>query len=763
MEVELPMNETRRFTGEGTSQGERAGRRDPFRIPAGGRTTITTVMILVAFIVVPGAFLGFLSMRALEHERAYSLERLRESHRQFAALATRQLDRQLREIEARWTSEIEGVLDESDPHPNTAQLEASAAKDPLIEDYFFLTAPGRVAHPAGSRTAGDAPAWEPEKYAREYEVFNRLVALAEEREYREKDFPAAIAAYRDLLGRLSNPQLLASTESYIGRVQLKQSEWSAALETFRRLLDRYPEVRDRNLMYLRLLAQYQIAVALEGLGRNQDALEALRELSHDVVRRSDVMTATQYSYYASLIPEKASTLLDAPGVRNRPRYERSFQLLSERYKKQINDRYLIEVLDAVLNEAVVQRKGYNTQTHYVTSHVQGELFLLAYRAIPDAQKHHVTGLLAAQIDVKQLQKVLSSSIQSLQIGSGATLAIVGTDADGIAGENPPPSPPFVTQTLAPPFDFWQVGVYPGAGPSAIARLDLRATVWTWLIVLMLMSMLVGAYLFIQRARREAYLSRAQTTFVSNVTHELRTPLSSIKMFAELMEMQLDEPGENFRHKAAQNLGVIRRECDRLSRLIDRVIDFSKAEQQVKRYHFEYRDVGDVVSRVLEAFRPHAATQQFQLGLSVEDSLPRVRIDSDAISQVVLNLLSNALSFSEDIRDIQVRVRSEGPAVAIEVSDHGIGIGPKELPKVFDKFYTSRKRMDSRTQSGLGLGLTLSREIVRAHGGEIRVRSILGSGSTFTVVLPPTATENAAIAEEAAPPAPPDARLEARPQ
>jgi signal transduction histidine kinase len=295
-----------------------------------------------------------------------------------------------------------------------------------------------------------------------------------------------------------------------------------------------------------------------------------------------------------------------------------------------------------------------------------------------------------------------------------------------------------TQDLMPPFDFWQVAIYLDDVPTAMLRLDLRRTLWLWLLCLMLLSILAGGYLFILRARRQAYLARAQTTFVSNVTHELRTPLTSIRMFAELLELQIAESrddGVAAPRNASEYLGIIRQECDRLGRLIDRVIDFSRMERRAEQYRFEPRDPGEVVARCVESFRPHADAKGFRLDQSVEPGLPRVALDADAISQVMLNLLTNAVQYSDQEKEIRVHVGRSAGGVAIAVTDRGVGIEPRDLHRVFDRFYSTWRRMDSRAQGGLGLGLTLSRAIARAHGGDIQVRSEVGRGSTFTVYLP----------------------------
>ena len=740
-------------TTEGPEPGPE-GRRKPLRIRLPARRSGSgTAVILLALIVFPSALLGFLSWRAIENERSYSLERLRESYRHFARLAADQIDLNLRSLEARWISEIEDVFKSTSGAPTPADLEAHADREPLIAGFYLLSAPDRTAYPpaplADDRAATSGIV---SPQVQEHDVFNRLTARGEEQEYRSGDLAGAIRSYRLILDQVSSPQLRGMAESCIGRVQIKEGKPAIALETFRDVLQRYPEVRDLNRMYLRFLAQYQMAISLEALGRDREALETLLELNRDLLRRSDAINATQYSYYYDLIQSLAPQLLAAPGLANRERFDRTFGELRDQSKKRLSDTYFLHLLDAELSETVTRKKRYNPGVHYLSANTEGEPFLLAFRALPDPQGVHTIGFLAAQINLKQLQEELGPALQSLQSGVGAAVTVVGSEGNEVIGAEGAPGTLVALQSLDSPFGFWNVAVSLRDVPGAIRRMDLRTTLGLWLVLLLLLSILIGAYLFILRAHRAARLSRAQTTFVSNVTHELRTPLSSISMFAELLEMKMDQappdadPG--FRATCDQYVRVIRRECDRLSRLIDRVIDFSKAEQRVQQYRFEYHDPGAVVARIVESFRPHAEGHGFQLGLSIDLDLPATRLDPDAISQVLLNFLSNALEFSGDEREIQIRVRRENGGVAVDVTDRGIGIEPKEIGNVFDKFYTSRQRMDSKNPGGLGLGLALAREIIRDHGGEVRVSSEPGHGSTFSFMLPATPATRAALDESA---------------
>ena len=723
-----------------TPAGRPAARsgRSGFGLALGGTGT---ALILLGFVVLPGAILGILSWRAIQNERSISLERLRESYRKFAVLAARQIDYQLRSVEARWIGELDRVMNASAGGPGARQVAEASGRDPLIAGYILLGAPGRVLYPPlhteemESAPVGAEQASDPA----EHDLFTRLVSRGEHLEYRAGDLKGALESYREIIARVESPRLEAMALSYIGRIQLKAGDPEGALRTWRHLLDAHPNERDMNRMYLRFLAQYQIAVALDELRRYPEALDALLELNRDLLKRSDAITRAQYSYFSDLIRSLAPRILERPGVSDKVGHAPAFQALGDQIKKRISEKHYVHLLSSELSEMAFRRRRFHARTQYLSARAEGEPFLLAYRAVPDDHRDYITGILAAEIDLGELQKQLFAALRNLNAETHGAVAILGSGGNVILGAEAAKGTWMATQELMAPFDFWQVAIYVDDVPGAMQRIDLQRTLVLWLVSLLVLSILFGGYAFIMRARREARLSRAQTTFVSNVSHELRTPLTSIRMFAELLELEAagGAPGKqpSGPPNAGPYAGIIRMECDRLSRLIDRVIDFSRTERGASQYRFEPNDVRDVVARSVEAFRPNADAHQFRLELTAEPALPQVSLDPDAIEQVMLNLFTNAVQFSNDEREIRVHVGRDAAGVAIAVSDRGIGIAPGDLNRVFDRFYSTWRRMDSRSQGGLGLGLTLSREIVRAHGGEIRVRSEVGRGSTFTVILP----------------------------
>lgn len=702
-------------------------------------------LVFLGLILIPSGLLGYFSWRAIENEKLLSQERLKESYVQFARLAAREIDDELEDVEKRWSSTVKRIIDKDERIPASEELDELTQTEPLIAACYLLTAPGKVAYPPdlSLREAGSSSEQAPmesELFHREHELFNRLVTRGEELEYLSYDLKGAIATYREIAAQVTSSQLRAMAESYVGRALMKQGEWTEAVTTFQDLLVKYPEMRDLNKMYLRFPAQYQIAVALDNLERDQEAVETLFRFNQDLLERSDVISPLQYSFFLDQIRNLAPRLLASPELSASQSYQAELEALAEQSKKHIREKYFLQLLDRKLYEMVIARKEYKAKFRYVSEEADGDPFLLAYRALPDPSGIYTTGLLGLQINLEQLrQKLFPTILRNLKSSDQVTLAILNESGDYVIGTARSTEPPIAVRTLEEPFEFWQVAVYLSEAAPAAQRWDFRTTLSLWLISLLLLSILLGAYIFIRRARREAYLSQMKSTFVSNVSHELRTPLASIKMLAELLEMQLAgqsvTASENFKARAENYLGIIRRECSRLGRLIENVLDFSKIERGIKQYSFEYEDPAAVVRMAVDSFRPHAEEQGFTLALDIAEPLPELRLDADAISQVILNLLSNAVKYSDAVKDIRVRAYQRNTNVVIDVSDHGIGIAAAELSKVFEDFYRADQRLNSQKQGGMGLGLTLARQIVRAHGGEISVRSEEGQGSTFTFTLP----------------------------
>ena len=278
-------------------------------------------------------------------------------------------------------------------------------------------------------------------------------------------------------------------------------------------------------------------------------------------------------------------------------------------------------------------------------------------------------------------------------------------------------------------------------PGLILGIKLRGTtiadisnhvVRTSFLIFGALSLLMGAgmYLTYRNVARELALAKLKSDFVSNVSHELRTPLALIRLYAETLELgRLSNPG-----KCQEYYEIIRKESERLTSLINNILDFSRIESGKKEYSFRETDVADLVRSTLESYRFEIEQNGFQFEQKIDDDLPQVWVDREAIARSLLNLVNNAVKYSATEKYLGVNLYRHNGGVNLEVVDHGIGIPSKEQAKIFEKFYRAGDPLVHNTK-GSGLGLSLVRHIVQAHGGEVAVQSEPGQGSTFIITLP----------------------------
>lgn len=251
------------------------------------------------------------------------------------------------------------------------------------------------------------------------------------------------------------------------------------------------------------------------------------------------------------------------------------------------------------------------------------------------------------------------------------------------------------------------------------------------ILVILSLMIIGGVLFTKRmVSKEMALAKLKSDFVSNVSHELRTPLALIRLYAETLELGRI----NTQDKKAQYYRIIRKESERLTALINNILDFSRIEAGHKEYEFRETNIAELVRNTLDSYRYQIEQQGFALDETIDPNLPPLQVDREAIARALVNLINNALKYSNDDKYLGVRLYRENGVVKLEVHDHGIGIGRNEQAKIFEKFYRAGDPLVHNTK-GSGLGLSLVKHISQAHGGDIVVESTPGKGSKFVLSLP----------------------------
>jgi len=291
--------------------------------------------------------------------------------------------------------------------------------------------------------------------------------------------------------------------------------------------------------------------------------------------------------------------------------------------------------------------------------------------------------------------------------------------------------PFVASEIGEALPHWEAALYL-MRPEQLqenAR-GVRRTL-VLLIAAALAAIAFGGWVVFADARRQVALAQKKTDFVSNVSHELKTPLTSIRMFAEMMQS-----GNAAEEKRPQYLRIIVAEAERLTRLINNVLDFARLERKQKRYDFHPLDLHEVLARTWEGHELHLREQGFTTRWQAAPPPYPVRGDDDALAQIFVNLLSNAEKYSTETKEVEVHSYLTEDSVHVSVLDRGSGVPPGEEAKIFEAFYRAHDSLASGIQ-GSGLGLTLAQRLAKEHGGEITYQAREGGGSNVTLCLPLT--------------------------
>jgi len=243
-------------------------------------------------------------------------------------------------------------------------------------------------------------------------------------------------------------------------------------------------------------------------------------------------------------------------------------------------------------------------------------------------------------------------------------------------------------------------------------------------------LLLGLYLMISNIHNKIKITRMKEDFISSVSHELKTPISAVRMLVETLRRgKIKEPS-----KVDRYYGMIIKESDRLTRFINKILDFARIEKGGKVFYFEKANVAELAETAAGTYKDEAQDEGLKIRANVEKSEILAEIDKDAVLQIILNLIDNGYKYSGEEKDITVNVKEAGENVRIEVIDKGSGIPKNDIEKIFDKFYRSERDM-AKGVKGSGLGLAFVKRVIDAHSGKIAVESEVGKGTKFIILLP----------------------------
>jgi signal transduction histidine kinase len=666
-------------------------------------------VLLVYLIVIVSPTLGFLylGLESVQRQRqaitSLTLANLRLSGEQLAAefeRHARQLAEKCLRNEELGSLRVDATLTPEQARPIRDLLTKVGARHPIARQ-FFIWQDGSVRFPLlrspplpalGSMLLPKEGKKNPDTRALS------LLGEGEELELRQDRLEQAVSRYRQAYKLSVSDEAKALALARLARCLRKNNKPEEAEQAYAELQEKYGQ------RYGPLFRPYAVVAALElsSLARSptKSSFAALGSLQRDLVQGHWELSADQLEFFLREIRDRV------PAAR-------------------------IAVSDsAFLSHFELARAVEDGFRHYgplLAGEVYGQAiragetdYQTFYRLLPGGgERDAVIGFAA---DFEWLAGQLLPQVRGeIPVAVTATLGPA-------AHEAPTTSGPAATVAFKSLFPFWSLSVAPSAaalGPAS-GRRDL--IVFTGATFFVLGVLVLGIVLLLRDVWRQLALARLRADLVSSVSHELKTPLTLIRLYGETLVH-----GPSFTEEERHGFyEIIARESERLTHLIERVLDFSRIDRGEKEYRLMLGDLASLVGHTLEPYRRYLAQQGFSVEAELAPSLPPVRFDSDAVSQAVLNLLDNAAKYSGPSRFVAVRLYAAARNVVLEVEDHGSGIAPEERDKIFEQFYRGSR---STAKGGYGLGLFLVKHIMDAHGGTIELDSEPGRGSRFRLFFP----------------------------
>jgi len=653
-------------------------------MPVSSRGHRKQILLFLLAVILPSLVLVVFTLRMISQERELAQKRMVDERRRMGSEIGQHLLVRLEKIK----------LQESSAAANWAQL--SAHRDYMNPEVVLigLVEEDRLLLP-----------WEENKRSEEFRRllsssdFSRKVQLAESEEFAKKDFIRAAGLYRQLMESAQESLQRGYARLLLARALAKSGRNKEALSQYRRILDLPSSVTD----------EYGIPLSLYAAGPLLDEEDAHGEILEYIRAELELnrwLPPAEFYMLQELVQKLINT---AP--------EQYIKDTANDYQRIINENILkleqaLELQGDFQKIAFTAERGNQGRRDEPVWISYGEIPWLVSLAPPLAGSQPLLFVVHAQDILASLRQDSGFS----ETFPGEFHLVTGEGSEG--------------ESLGPNFRGLKIAFAESEGTALSRQWSFQRSFYLLALLLVLGVTLFGAYLLWRDVRRDVRMAEMRSQFVSSVSHELKTPLTAIRMFAETLRLGRSKDLKT----QAEYLDTIVSKSQRLTRLLNNVLDFSKIEQGKRIYRLEPTSLSEIIQASARAMKYPLSQKGFELNVYAEEGLPEVRVDKDALEQAILNLLNNAMKYSGESHEIDLRLQRKDDQALIQVADRGVGIDPREQKRIFEKFYRVPMPENERTV-GTGLGLTLVSHIAKAHGGNIEVESAPGKGSTFSIYLP----------------------------
>ena len=563
--------------------------------------------------------------------------------------------------------------------------------------------------------------------------FAQALKQAESLEFSGRNYSRAAELYRKCYSLAPTNQHKALALEPLGRCLLSSKKYAEAYKVYSDLSAIYGQFLNKAGHPYGILAAFQQYEIEQRRKREEKSLKILLSLYGKIRNGVWLINPATYDFF---IVEIESILDDKFSGARFPEIQESYLALQKQQPSYLevllfSDFLKREAVPMIKEKLTLSRIGGEEQPGRLLAARREEFCLVSYSALPNFQSEK-TFYGGFCWDLSSLKKeIFPKILENLTKDTGLSLQVIDERGRNIlTGKEELTSKDSLSLAYRQfPFP-WKLLV----SQPAFSDLELTARrenfLYGALLTFIVALMLMGAFLIVRDISRESETTRLKTEFVHNISHELKTPLTLIRLYGETLQrkedLEKDEKKEAYK--------IITKESERLSHLINNVLDFSRIEMGRKEFDFKKGDLAQIVRDTLESYRYHLEKKGFSYKKEIASDLPETNFDGEAVASVLVNLLSNAMKFSPKIKEVTVKLFKANGNAILQVADKGIGISPKDTARIFNRFYRAKNEIVSDTR-GSGLGLTLVKHIAEAHGGRIKVESEPGKGSVFSVIFP----------------------------
>ena len=562
--------------------------------------------------------------------------------------------------------------------------------------------------------------------------FGTTYRKAESSEFSQKNYLRSIGLYDKCIKLTPAKQLKAIALEGKGRCLLKLKKYDLAKQTYKELARDYSHYLNRAGHPFGIVAALQLYEISISQNQKSKGLEELLLLYQRIRDGNWIFTKPVFDFF---IVEIESILNENILHGEFTEFKKSYENLNDQISPLKRS---LDLADFIRNEGISGIKkrtlGKNNQNmdpeHFLIVK-DTNLHLLSYTFLPGTKpnRYYYGG---HYWNINYLKKeIITKFFRDLEQDSGLRFQLVDDRGRNIlTSEKIEQTDVILDLSYRPTPLPWKLFVSHSDMKDVENTAQREILIYGVLLIVIFGLMIFGAFLIVRDIYRESETTRIKTEFVHNISHELKTPLTLIRLYGETLQRKKDLS----KKEKEESYEIITKESERLSHLIDNVLDFSRIEMGHKEFIFKKGNLAQVIRNTLESFRYHLDKKGFLVKTEISSNIPDNEFDEEAISSVFINLLSNSLKFSQMTKEIAVKLSCDEENIVLQVSDMGIGMTPKEISKIFDRFYRAENKIVSKTR-GSGLGLTLVKHIIDAHNGRISVKSEPGKGSVFTVFFP----------------------------